>query len=131
MATEVETMFYVRETPWHGLGTRVERALSSSEALAASGLNWNVIQRKVYTEDGHIIPGYYANVRDSDNCTLGVVTNRYKIVQNSEAFAFTDELLGNGVQYETAGSLKNGRKTWILVISTGVNLTRTPSDFLL
>ncbi len=114
MPAEVETMFYVRETPWHGLGTRVEEALSSKEALVAAGLDWNVVQRRIYTEDGHVIPGYYANVRDSDNSTLGVVTNRYKIVQNSEAFSFTDGLLGNGVQYETAGSLKNGRKTWIL-----------------
>lgn len=114
MPAEVETMFYVRETPWHGLGTRVEEALSSKEALVAAGLDWNVVQRRIYTEDGHVIPGYYANVRDSDNSTLGVVTNRYKIVQNREAFSFTDGLLGNGVQYETAGSLKNGRKTWIL-----------------
>lgn len=114
MSAEIETMFYVRETPWHGLGTRVEEALSSQEALVAAGLDWNVVQRKIYTEDGHVIPSYYANVRDSDNRTLGVVTNRYKIVQNSEAFAFTDGLLGNGVQYETAGSLKDGKKTWIL-----------------
>lgn len=114
MSAEVETMFYVRETPWHGLGTRVEEALSSGEALIAAGLDWNVIQKKICTEDGHAIPGYYANTRDSDGTTLGVVTNRYKIVQNKEAFAFTDELLGKGVKYETAGSLRNGRKTWIL-----------------
>jgi len=36
---------------------------------------------------------------------LGVVTDRYKIVQNHEAFAFADELLGEGVRFETAGSL--------------------------
>ncbi len=45
---------------------------------------------------------------------LGVVTDRYKVVQNEEAFAFTDELLGEGVTYETAGSLQEGRRTWIL-----------------
>lgn len=37
-----------------------------------------------------------------DDTILGVVTNRYKVVQNRDAF--TDELLGNGVRYETAGS---------------------------
>lgn len=36
------------------------------------------------------------------------------MVQNEEAFAFTDALLGEGVTYETAGSLQNGRRTWIL-----------------
>ena len=114
MPAEVETMFYARETPWHGLGTRVEGAVSSEEALDAAGLNWDVVQEKLYTEDGYCVPGFYANVRDSDNKVLGVVTNRYKIVQNREAFAFTDGLFGKGVKYETAGSLREGRKTWIL-----------------
>ena len=92
----------------------MENALSSKDALIAAGLDWNVEQRKIYTEDGYAIPGYFANVRSSDHHTLGVVTKRYKIVQNHEAFAFTDALLGKGVRYETAGSLKGGRKTWIL-----------------
>lgn len=114
MAAEIETMFYTREKPWHGLGVRVENALSSQDALVAAGLGWDVEQRKIYTEDGYAIPGYFANVRSSDHHALGVVTKRYKIVQNHEAFAFTDALLGKGVRYETAGSLKGGRKTWIL-----------------
>ena len=45
---------------------------------------------------------------------MGVVTDRYKVIQNSEAFAFTDELLGSGVRYETAGSLADGKKVWLL-----------------
>lgn len=114
MPAEVETMFYVREKPWHGIGTNVAYALSSQEALVAAGLNWNVIQKELYTGDGGFVKGYYANIRDTDGQVLGVVSNRYRIVQNHEAFAFTDELLGKGVKYETAGSLKDGRKTWIL-----------------
>ena len=114
MSAEVEAMFYVRTAPWHGLGTRVEGTLTSREALIAAGLNWNVEQKEIYTEDNHAIPGYFANVRHTDGQILGVVTNRYKIVQNHEAFAFTDELVGKGVRYETAGSLREGRKTWIL-----------------
>lgn len=45
---------------------------------------------------------------------LGIVTDRYTVVQNKDAFAFTDELLGEGVTYETAGSLREGRRTWVL-----------------
>lgn len=45
---------------------------------------------------------------------LGIVTDRYRVVQNEEAFAFTDQLLGEGVTYETAGSLQDGRRIWIL-----------------
>ena len=114
MAANVENMFYVRETPWHGLGTRVNEALNSKEALTAAGLEWNVIQEPIYTETEELIEGYKANVRDADRQVLGVVTDRYKIVQNQEAFAFTDELLGKGVRYETAGSLQGGRKVWLL-----------------
>lgn len=38
MSANVETMFYVRETPWHGLGTKVMNAPDSEEALIAAGL---------------------------------------------------------------------------------------------
>lgn len=61
MAANVESMFYVRETPWHGLGTRVNEALNSEEALTAAGLDWNVIQEPIYTETEELIEGYKAN----------------------------------------------------------------------
>lgn len=123
MAANVETMFYVRETPWHGLGTRVMEAPGSEEALEVAGLNWKVRQEPIYTDNNLLIPGYKANVRDSDNKVLGVVTDRYKVVQNDEAFAFTDGLLGEGVRYETAGALLDGRKVWILA--------RMPREFII
>ena len=43
MAANVETMFSVRETPWHGLGTIVAEAVDSASALSLSGLDWKVI----------------------------------------------------------------------------------------
>lgn len=114
MAALVETMFYTRETPWHGLGTRVMEAPASREALELAGLNWKVVQEPIYTENQEVIEGHKANVRDSDRKVLGVVSNKYKVIQNEEAFAFTDALLGEGVRYETAGSLMDGRKVWLL-----------------
>lgn len=114
MSANVETMFYVRNVPWHGLGTRVMEAPASSEALKLAGLDWKVLQEPVYTENGELIRGYKANVRDTDRKVLGVVTDRYKVVQNQDAFAFTDALLGQGVRYETAGSLMGGKKVWLL-----------------
>ena len=113
MSANVESMFYVRVAPWHGLGVCVEEALNSREALEKSGLNWMVEQRPIIT-DGKLIPGYKANIRQTDGKILGVVTDRYKVVQNHEAFAFTDALLGEGVKYETAGSLSDGKRIWIL-----------------
>lgn len=114
MPANVESMFYVRETPWHGLGTKVMEAPDSEGALIAAGLNWSVIQEPIFTGENEPIRGYKANIRDSDRRVLGVVTNRYKVIQNHEAFAFTDELLGQGVRYETAGSLQDGKKVWLL-----------------
>ena len=114
MAANVETMFSTREKPWHGLGTIVAEAPASKEALALAGLDWKVIQKKIYTGDRQRITGYRANVRDTDNKLLGVVSDRYHVVQNEDAFAFTDSLLGEGVRYETAGSLQSGRRVWML-----------------
>lgn len=114
MAANVESMFSTRVKPWHGIGTIVEECPYSEEALRLAGLDWNVEQRDVYTDNGTLVSGYKANVRDSDQSILGVVSDRYQIVQNREAFAFTDELLGQGIRYETAGSLQDGRKVFIL-----------------
>lgn len=123
MAANIETMFYTREKPWHGLGIRVQEAPSSAEALKLAGLDWEVWQKPVYTDKGDRIRGYRANIRSTDTKVLGVVTNRYKVVQNTEAFAFTDALLGEGVRYETAGSLQEGRKVWLLA--------RLPREFII
>ena len=114
MAANVETMFSVREKPWHGLGKIVMEAPTSKDALRLAGLDWNVVQEPIYTEFNEVVERYKANVRDSDRKVLGVVSDRYKVVQNADAFSFTDELLGKGVRYETAGSLQEGKKVWLL-----------------
>ena len=115
MAHLVESCFSVRETPWHGLGTIVQEAPTSADALRLAGLDWEVKQNPVFTESGFEIPNYKANVRSSDNTVLGIVTDRYKVVQNHEAFAFTDSIIDTGeVFYETAGSLRNGKTIWLL-----------------
>ena len=123
MAANVESMFYTRTKPRHGLGVQVQEAPESKDALRLAGLDWKVYQREVYTDSGIRIDGYRANVRNTDNRVLGVVTERYKIVQNEEAFAFTDALLGKGVRYETAGSLQDGRKVWLLA--------RLPKEYII
>ena len=123
MAAIVETMFYTRDKPWIGLGTMVAAAPNSKDALRLAGLNWKVLQEPVYTENEELIQGYKANVRDTDRKVLGVVTDRYKVIQNEEAFAFTDTLLGEGVRYETAGSLQEGRRVWMLA--------RLPREFII
>ena len=123
MATQVETMFYTREKPWHGLGRQVKEAPTSKEALILAGLDWKVLQEPIFTEFDEEIKGFKANVRNTDRKILGVVSDRYRIVQNEEGFAFTDALLGEGVKFETAGSLMDGRKVWMLA--------RMPQEFII
>ena len=129
MAANVEVMFSVRETPWHGLGQIIESAPTSKDAIKLAGLDWKVIQHDVIDAvTGTVMLGYKANVRDTDNKVLGMVTDRYRIVQNEEAFAFTDALLGEGVTYETAGSLASGKRVWMLARMEGRTLTDEKYD---
>lgn len=114
MAANVETMFSVREKPWHGLGTIVAEAPTSKEALELAGLNWRVENLPIFDSKGNEIPGYKANTRDTDGRVMGIVSGRYKVVQNEDAFQFTDALIGEGITYETAGSLNGGKQIWLL-----------------
>ena len=114
MSANIESLFVVREPAWHGFGTVIEKEPTSEEAIIAAGLDWNVVQEPIYKESGVNIPGYLANIRDSDGSVLGVVTKKYSIVQNKEAFAFTDSLVDDGMVYASAGSLRGGRTVWML-----------------
>lgn len=120
MAHEVENIMYVsneengRFVPWHGLGTAVAEAPTSAEAIKLAGLDWVVESKPVFTDSGIEIPNYKANIRDIDQKVLGVVSNRYQVVQNKDAFDFTDALIGEGCKYETAGSLCGGKRIFLL-----------------
>jgi phage/plasmid-like protein (TIGR03299 family) len=124
MAHNVESMFSAnRVVPWHYELTKdatklIQEAPTSKDALHLAGLDWEVQQTPVYLNNGIEIPNYKANVRSTDNACLGIVTDRYKIVQNTEAFEFTDAIVGETedgvVKYETAGSLCGGKKIWLL-----------------
>lgn len=114
MPALVESMMYNRTVPWHGLGTKVDEAPTSADALRLAGLDWTVEQKNIQLCGGAKIQNYKANVRSSDGQVLGIVSDRYKIVQNSDAFEFTDSIIGGDVRYETAGSLNGGKKIWLL-----------------
>jgi phage/plasmid-like protein (TIGR03299 family) len=119
--TERDSMFSVRATPWHGLGSVLERPPASvAEAIEASGLGWSVAKRPLAlavpdgVEPGEPIEGFYATVRQDTQEPLGVVGERYRVVQNGEAFSFVDQLLGSAFHFETAGSLHGGRRVWVM-----------------
>ena len=115
--TKTDHLFTVRTAPWHKLGTVVQEAPDSATALKLARLDWRVCQTPcLYEIDGEqrTLPSRVINYRNDTGEALGCVSAGYRIVQNEEAFAFTDHLIGEGVRYETAGSLKGGRSVWML-----------------
>lgn len=111
-------MFYYGERPWHGLGTPVETALTSEEALVAANLDWPVTKRQIYIADNAVsfkpIKGF-ATVRADTNTALGIVGKDYIPIQNAEAFDFVDTLvLTRDAKYHTAGALFGGQIVFIL-----------------
>ena len=124
--TDSDSMFSVRVTPWHGLGAVLDWPPASvGEAIEASGLGWSVAKEPIAIHRGgtppdwprpasDAIPSYFATVRQDTREVLGIVGERYRIVQNDEAFAFVDQLLGSDIHFETAGSLHGGRRVWVL-----------------
>ncbi len=115
---------------WHGLGTTFDHAMDSREALTAAGLDWSVVSRPmavgkpgvIETPEGPVeknifteVPNLLANVREDNGSFLGVVTDRYQIVQNTEAFEFLDALVQeHEMKYESAFSLCGGKKVVLL-----------------
>lgn len=119
MSHEIESMFSVREKPWHYTMTKdftkiIQSAVNSKDAIEIAGLNWLVEGRSIFDANGKEIKGFKANTRSTDELVLGIVTDKYKPVQNFEAFEFTDSLIGEEMFYETAGSLRNGKQIWLL-----------------
>lgn len=122
MAHEVESMFYTGETPWHGLGKHVKESPSIADAIVCAGLDWKVRCDDLFTKAGTQAP-MRATVRESDGRILGVVGADYVPLQNSEAFAFFEPFVAaKEALLETAGSLRDGARVWVLA-----RINRAPS----
>lgn len=130
-------MAYTGEKPWHGLGTKVDGAMTSAEAIKAASLDWTVEKRQVFFTNGgsdHGLPvmkkvdGRFATVRTDTMEALGVVGKQYRILQNNEAFQFFDAIVGEKLaMYHTAGALGAGERIWLLAKLPG-ECWITPED---
>ena len=122
MAHELESdkSFASFRTPaWHGLGTVFEEEVSTKEMLELANLHdWNVHLEEVSIPDGFSSEKKYNYVTRTNpfdrkqKDILGVVGERYRILQNEELFDFGDALLDGGGRWETAGSIKGGRQVF-------------------
>lgn len=114
MPAAVESMMFVGETPWHGLGNRLDDNPTVKDAIVNAGLDWEVGLKDLFTEDGVGVPAR-ATYRESDGSILGVVGPRYTPLQNQDAFDWFQPFLDAGeCSLHTAGSLHTGQKVWVL-----------------
>ena len=125
MAHEIEVVdgkasaFFVGEPAWHKLGKVFAAGthLDIPTAIDAAGLNWDVRLQPLHMKfDGEDLPvPGYATVRSTDKNVLGVVGPTYKPLQNREAFNWFQPFLEAGeASLEAAGSLREGKRVWVL-----------------
>lgn len=117
--------FSVKEKAWHGLGKIVDNALTSSEAIIEAGLDFTVDKGEVYVKysdevkerldkKGEVIEKKYGTYRIDTGEVFGIVGSRYEIIQNTSAFDFFDNIVGeNQAIFETAGALYNGKVIFV------------------
>ena len=105
-----------RELPYvNAFGTvDISSAKSVAEALELSALNWLVESKQIYDENGEPYDRFRANVRETDGKLLGVVTDKYHIIQNEDAFDFVNGLVAEGFKFDRAGQFRDGRSIWVM-----------------
>lgn len=132
MAHEIENnnAFFVKTKPWHDVGHVIENAPTIEEGIKLAGLDWNVRLENLYLNDGREVANK-ATIRESDNSILGVVGNNYSVLQNIEAFSWFNPLLESGLcKLESAGSLFEGKRLWILAKLTTKQISITDNDII-
>lgn len=136
MAHLVESMAYVAETPWHGLGQKLASQQPMEVWARQAGLDFQIKETPVryMTESvGSLgaIMSYPENkvlFRSDTNAPLSVVSQRYKVVQPQEILEFYRDLTEiSGYELETAGVLKGGKTIWALA-RTGQSSTLKGND---
>lgn len=125
------SMFSVKEVPWHGLGTILDAPPTIEEGIKAAGLDWDVklqpLHMVVEGEDMPV-PGY-ATMRDTDRAILGVVGPTYKPLQNRDAFKWFQPFLdAKAATLETAGSLRGGKRVWVMAALNRDPIEVVPGD---
>lgn len=110
--------------PWHGLGVVWDGPMDTETVMRESGLTWKVLERQgmvfpIETDNWSACPmdGHKVLLRgDIDPpLVLGVVSEKYAVLQNHEIFEALQPLVEDGLlEWETAGSLRNGKTVWAL-----------------
>jgi phage/plasmid-like protein (TIGR03299 family) len=105
---------------WTKLGVSVREAVNSKQAQRLSGLGFHVdkVQQYFKLPDGteKEAEGQFSLYRTDTGAYTGSVGSRYQVIQNDDAFAFLDHIIGKyGARYETAGSVFGGKRVWMQI----------------
>lgn len=120
--------FLQKEKLHTGFGNEILGAKSYDEVLHQAGLDWTVDARPTYTTfvgpDGKElqieIPKTNTIIRNEDMKPLGIVSDKYKIVNNKDAFAFTESIYDSrNIEFIRGGSYHGGSSTWLEAKVTG------------
>ncbi|NKA33293.1 hypothetical protein GO300_01353 [Ralstonia solanacearum] len=133
----VQSMAYVNETPWHGLGNQLAANQPLEVWARQAGMNWRIEEAEVRFVSGtagsslgsiHAFPEQKVLYRSDTKAPLSVVSRRFQVVQPAEIIEFYRDLVEcSGYELETAGVLKDGRKLWALA-KTGQSATLKGRD---
>lgn len=118
----VQSMAYVGQEPWHGLGNKLAPKQPLETWAKAAGMDWSIEEAEVRFVAGnenlgsiHAFPEQKVLYRSDTKLPLSVVSARYQVVQPREVLDFYRDLTElSGFELETAGVLKEGRKLWAL-----------------
>ncbi|MDC4271718.1 DUF932 domain-containing protein [Acinetobacter baumannii] len=123
MAHQIETMAFVGQTPWHGLGNQLSPHRPIEVWAKQAGMDWRIESSNVSymaknARGQSIIMPYEEQrvlYRSDTHAPLSVVSQRYQEVQPKEILEFYRDLTEqSGFELETAGVLKGGKKFWAL-----------------
>lgn len=125
-----DTSLHLREAPWHGLGKinlNPDKNYNGREFCEEAELTWVVGEQKLLTRDPedkklYRVDSHKLIVREDTGDHLGVVKKSWFPLQNIDFFEFFDPFVKHGMEFETGGSLKNGRLVWVLMKMGGFEI---------
>ena len=95
-----------RATTWSSVGTDVSSQTTVDEILKQAGLDYTVTKEPVYLRDGILVPSRIATLKEETREPIGLVSDRYEIYQNADAFSFLEEI--PDIKFVRAGETYNG-----------------------
>lgn len=103
----------MRTSTWANIGQDVSKCKDMESVLKSSGLDYTVEKRPIFMDAGGTakhrieIPNRFVTCRKEDEHTYDVVSDKFEIIQNRDAFDFV-KYMGDELLFEKAGETQSG-----------------------